>query len=66
MTNLQKIQQETEEIFLEVFCKDGLLPVIVPGIHLYTEDLKQFIHSRESIAYEAGYEQGDREHFKSL
>ena len=44
MTNLQKIQQETEEIFFNKY------PVGMETI--------DFIHSRESIAYKVGYDEG--------
>lgn len=44
MTNLQKIQQETEEIFFNKY------PVGMETI--------DFLHSRESIAYKAGYDEG--------
>ena len=59
MTNLQKIQQETEEKYKELWQNHGDIG------HTFKEII-DFIHSREKIAYEAGYEQGDREHFKSL
>ena len=49
MTNLQKIQQETEEIFFNKY------PVGMETI--------DFLHSRESIAYKAGLE-GVREKVK--
>ena len=43
MTNLQKIQQETEEIFFNKY------PVGMETI--------DFLHSRESIAYKAGLDE---------
>ena len=59
MTNLQKIQQETEEVFYRDFpthsahtekCIHNGCPPYCPVV--------SFIHSRESIAYKAGKEDG--------
>ena len=71
MTNLQKIQQETDDAFKYPegeFCD---LPLMIndatntggetgnpPFSDIYIKSLKSFIHSRESIAYKAGYDEG--------
>ena len=54
MTNLQKIQQETDETFdKEEFARYH--PATKTAWEMTKEDIKSFIHSRESIAYKAGY-----------
>ena len=65
MTNLQKIQQETEEMFEDklnkVVSREGFMadpPDDCDPLDFDTDVIKSFIHSRESIAYKAGYDEG--------
>ena len=67
MTNLQKIQQETEEIFLKMFDYTTKNDLDTSWAVLLDkedknpagkEQLLDLLHSRESIAYKAGYDEG--------
>ena len=57
MTNLQKIQQETDEIFSQEFTSLEVKQRKYGWIGL-RRLFEEFIHSRESIAYKAGYDAG--------
>ena len=65
MTNLQKIQQETEKMcelnFGKTVSEGGFIADVPDDFEptdFDTDIIKQFIHSRESIAYKAGYDSG--------
>jgi hypothetical protein len=57
MTNLQKIQQETSNIFDQEFTSLEVKQRKYGWVGL-RRLFEEFLHSRESIAYKAGYDEG--------